>query len=67
MLQCLIILQNILYHLKEAAVSRPQVQVVDLVLGLSERLQGDELAELGAELVLESDDEKVDALDLVVL
>jgi hypothetical protein len=41
--------------------------VVDLVLGLSERLQGYELAELGAELVLESDDEKVDALDLVVL
>ena len=41
--------------------------MVDLVLGLSERLQGDELAELGAEFVLESDDEKVDALDLVVL
>ena len=67
MLQCLIILQNILDHLKEAAVSRPQVQVVDLVLGLPERLQGDELAELGAEFVLESDDEKVDTLDLVVL
>jgi hypothetical protein len=66
-LQCLIILQNILDHLKEAAVSRPQVQVVDLVLGLPERLQGDELAELGAEFVLESDDEKVDTLDLVVL
>jgi hypothetical protein len=66
-LQCLIILQNILDHLKEAAVSRPQVQVVDLVLGLPERLQGDELAELGAEFVLECDDEKVDTLDLVVL
>lgn len=65
--QGLIILQNILDHLKEATVSRPQVEVVNLVLGLAEGLQGDQLAELGAELVLESDDEEVDALDLVVL
>jgi hypothetical protein len=65
--QGLIILQNILDHLKEATISRPEVQVVNLVLGLTECLQGDKLAELGAEFVLESDDEKVDALDLVVL
>ena len=65
--QGLIILQNILDHLKEATVSRPEVQVVDLVLGLTESPQGDQLAELGAEFVLESYDEEVDALDLVVL
>ena len=41
--------------------------MVDLVLRLSEGLQGDELAELGAELVLKSDDKEVDALYLVVL
>jgi hypothetical protein len=41
--------------------------VVNLVLGLAESLQGDQLAELGAELVLEGDDEEVDALYLVVL
>jgi hypothetical protein len=65
--QGLIILQNILDHLKEATVSRPEIQVVDLVLGLTESPQCDKLAELGAEFVLESDDEEVDALDLVVL
>jgi hypothetical protein len=41
--------------------------VVNLVLGLAEGLQGDQLAELGAELVLEGNYEEVDALDLVVL
>jgi hypothetical protein len=65
--QGLIILQNILDHLQEATVSRPQVEVVNLVLGLAEGLQGDQLAELGAELVLEGNYEEVDALDLVVL
>ena len=65
--QGLIILQNILDHLKEATVSRPQVQVVDLVLRLTEPPQVDQVTELGAEFFLESDDEEVDALYLVVL
>lgn len=65
--QGLVILQNILDHLKEATVCRPQVEVINLVLVLPECPQCDKLAELGAELVLEGDDEKVDTLDLVVL